>query len=167
MNLEIQKAAPEDAPDLTLLAHAAKRHWGYPEKWIALWRDDLTLTPDFISDNEVFAARRGEELIGFYALTIEDGKAELEHLWVSPDQIGQGAGRILFEHAMSRAASMNARVIEIVSDPNAEGFYLRMGARKVGEIVSEIEGSRRALPRLVFDVHRDEKCDGVDSWSLD
>lgn len=167
MSVEIHKAAPEDASALTRIAHAAKRHWGYPEKWMTLWRDDLTLTPDFISNNAVFAAKRGEELIGFYALTIEGGKAELEHLWVRPDQIGQGAGRRLFEHAASEAASMNAMVIEIASDPNAEGFYLKMGARKIGEIVSTIEGSRRALPRLVFDVHRDEKCGGIDSSSLD
>jgi GNAT superfamily N-acetyltransferase len=164
--MKIIRAIPSNADALTRIAHAAKRHWGYPEKWITLWRDDLTLTPDFISNNAVFEAKRGEELIGFYALTFEDEKAELEHLWVRPDHIGQGAGRRLFEHAVSRAASMKAVVIEIASDPNAEGFYLKMGARRIGEIVSTIEGSRRALPRLVFDIHREEKCEGVDSTML-
>ncbi len=152
VEMKIVRVIPSDAPALTLLAHAAKRHWSYPEKWIALWRNDLTLTPDFISNNEVFAAKSNDELIGFYALTFEDGKAEFEHLWVRPDQIGQGVGRKLFEHAISKAASMNASVVEIASDPNAEGFYLKMGARRIGEIVSEIEGSKRALPLLVFDI---------------
>ena len=155
MSFAICRAAPSDADTLTRIAHAAKRHWGYPERWITLWRNDLTLTPDFISSNEVFAAKSGEELIGFYALTFDGDKAELEHFWVRPDHIGQGAGRKLFEHARSRAASMNAARIEIDSDPNAEGFYLKMGARRMGEVVSEIEGSRRVLPRLVFDISCD------------
>jgi GNAT superfamily N-acetyltransferase len=154
---EVIRAAPSDADALTRIAHAAKRHWGYPERWIALWRNDLTVTSDFISGNEVFVAKSGEELIGFYALAFDDDKAELEHLWVRPDHIGCGAGRKLFEHARSRAASMGVAVMEISSDPNAEGFYLKMGARRVGEVVSEIEGSRRALPRLVFDIHCDSR----------
>ena len=37
-----------------------------------------------------------------------DGKAELDHLWVSPERIGSGVGKELFVHAMRKAAGQDA-----------------------------------------------------------
>ncbi len=53
---------------------------------------------------------------------------------------------------MDGAAAWGAKSVEIEADPNAEGFYLRMGARRVGENVYEIEGQRRVLPRMVVEL---------------
>jgi len=139
---------PGDAEVLTRIAFAAKRYWGYPERWIEGWRESLTITPEFVRDNEVYAAISGGEPFGFYALAGTGCELELEHLWVSPAWIGSGAGRLLFEHAMDRAVSRGANLVEIEADPNAEGFYLRMDARRVGENVYDIEGHRRVLPLL-------------------
>ncbi|HXG94005.1 MAG TPA: GNAT family N-acetyltransferase [Blastocatellia bacterium] len=152
MTTEIRKATKDDSNRLTEIAHAAKRHWGYPERWIDIWKGALTITPDFILSNEVFTATIDGEVVGFYALTMRGNKATLEHLWVLPDRIGTGIGKELFHHAVAKAASLNAETIEIESDPNAEGFYRRMGARHVGEIISEIEGKQRALPLLVYEM---------------
>ena len=30
---------------LTQIALAAKRHWGYPERWIEIWSSQLTFSP--------------------------------------------------------------------------------------------------------------------------
>jgi predicted N-acetyltransferase YhbS len=75
-------------------------------------------------------------------------------VWVSPEHIGAGIGRALFDHAVRRAAALGAATLIIEADPNAEGFYRRMGARRVGENVYEIEGHRRELPLLILDVPR-------------
>ena len=139
---------PEDAEVLTRIAFAAKRYWGYPERWISRWSEALTITPQFVRDNEVCVAASGGAPFGFYALVGTGRELELEHLWVTPTWIGSGAGRLLFEHAMDRAASRGAKQVEIEADPNAEGFYLRMGARRIGENVYDIEGQRRTLPLL-------------------
>jgi hypothetical protein len=40
------------------------------------------------------------------------------------------------------------RVLEIESDPNAQGFYERMGAKVVGDHVGEVDGELRILPVL-------------------
>jgi GNAT superfamily N-acetyltransferase len=146
--LKIRKASTEDATTLTKIAHDAKRHWGYPEHWINHWQDDLTISPDFIAGNEVFVAESEGELVGFYALIIRKEKAELDHMWVAPAHIGTGVGKELFLHAMQRAARENVSEVEILSDPNAEGFYRKMGAYRSGETVTEIDGNELALPRL-------------------
>ena len=149
--MRIRKASPEDAATVTQIAHDAKRHWGYPEHWIQHWQEDLTISEDFVSTNQVFVAEEDVQILGFYALIIRQDKAELDHLWVAPEHIGSGVGKELFIHAMQNAARRNVSEIEIVSDPNAEGFYRKMAAHQIGETVSEIDGQPRRLPRLTVD----------------
>ena len=150
---QVRRARPEEATDLTTLAHAAKRHWNYPDAWIAAWRDALTLTPAYVRTHDVFAATDAAgTLLGFYALNERDGTVELDHFWVHPDAMGQGVGRRLFEHAVSRVRDTGASLLEIDADPNAEGFYLKLGARRVGEVVTEVLGTRRVRPLLVLNV---------------
>jgi GNAT superfamily N-acetyltransferase len=153
--VDVRRASPGDAEVLTRIAFAAKRHWGYPERWISHWSESLTITPEFVRDNEVYSAVSGVEPIGFYAITGTGRALELEHLWVSPAWIGSGMGRLLFEHALKRAALRGAKSVEIEADPNAEGFYLKMGARRVGENVYEMEGHRRVLPLVAVDLWKD------------
>ena len=152
MSDEIVRAGPDDADTLTRIAFAAKSYWGYPERWIEQWQEALTITPKFITDNEVYAAVFEEAMGGFYALLKRGREVELEHLWVSPEHIGTGVGRALFDHAVHKAAALGATTLSIEADPNAEGFYRRMGARRVGENVYEIEGHRRELPLLIVDI---------------
>ena len=72
---------------------------------------------------------------------------ELEWLFVAPAAMGGGHGRALLADAVSIAQRSGARALRIESDPNALGFYLRAGARQVGEArSSSIPG--RALPLL-------------------
>lgn len=150
-SLKIRRATTEDAATLTRIAHDAKRHWGYPEHWLQHWQDDLTISPEFISTNDVFVSETADGVIGFYALIVRDQKAELDHMWVTPAQIGTGVGKSLFLHAMDRAAAAKITSVEILSDPNAESFYRKMGAHRTGEETSEIDGVPRVLPRLVVE----------------
>ena len=144
----IRPASADEAPVLTQIAHDAKRHWGYPEHWIKHWESDLTISADFIRDNHVYVAEEDGEIQGFYALSVTDSKAELEHMWVTPARIGTGLGKDLFLDAMERAASLNVGSVEIVADPNAAGFYKHMGATQIGETDASIDGQNRTLPRL-------------------
>ena len=150
-SFKVRLAKPEEAVVLTDLAHESKRHWGYPDNWISHWKDALTITPEYIEANQVFVAEDDERIIGFYALVVSGNRAELDHMWVSPDHMGTGVGKSLFVHAMRSAKGQNLSEVEILSDPNAEGFYQKMGAYRTGESVSEVDGQSRVLPRLTID----------------
>ena len=144
----IRRALPRDAAALTGVAHAAKRHWRYPEPWIARWRDALTVTPGFVERYTVYCAVEGARIVGFYALSGRGAVPELEHMWVVPRRIGAGLGRQLLAHALMTLRADGARSLRIASDPYAVGFYMKAGARLVGEIASTPRG--RTLPLLLL-----------------
>jgi len=100
--MQILLAKPEDAAKLTEITFAAKRHWGYPERWMENWRHALTIHPEFIASHETQTACVEGELIGFYSLVCELGRMRLEHLWVLPEAMRRGIGRALFFHAVER-----------------------------------------------------------------
>ena len=151
--MHIVRAKLDDAAVLTNIAFAAKRHWGYPEKWMESWRDALTILPEFIVGHETYAAILDGCTAGFYALAHKDDRLDLLHLWVLPDAMGRGVGRSLFLHCLERARALGCRELKIESDPNAEGFYQHMGAQRVGVNVKELDGQCRELPVLIFEIH--------------
>lgn len=90
--------------------------------------------------------------MGFYALTGRAPVIELEHCWVVPARIGRGVGARLVAHAAATCRAAGATMLRIASDPFAEGFYRRMGARRVGVVPSTPRG--RTLPLLLLDARR-------------
>lgn len=160
MAIEIMRARAEHAVRLTQIAHSAKSYWGYPARWIELWRDQLTITGAYIERQEVYAAVDDEGVIlGFYALNGSGDKLSLDHLWVQPASFGAGVGRALFHHAAARATELGTKEIEIESDPHAEGFYHKMGAETVGEVTYKLEGQPRCLPLMSYKVPRMKTAD--------
>lgn len=89
----IRRALPDEAATLTRIALDAQRYWGYPEHWIKHFESDLTISSEFIHENQVYVAEEDGEIRGFYALRVTGNKAELEHLWVMPAHIGTGIGK--------------------------------------------------------------------------
>ena len=146
--LTLVRARPEHAETLTRIAIESKRHWGYPEKWIQIWIPQLTISPQYISANETWLASINDEPSAFYSLKEEKDTCWLDHLWVRPEAMGQGLGATLFRHARRRAKLRGASILKVESDPNAQGFYEKMGARKVDENSGEMDGQARFLPVL-------------------
>ena len=146
----IRRATASDAADLTRIAHAAKRHRGYPEEWVRMWGRELTFTANYIDRHEVWCAEADGEPAAVIAWVGEGPTREIEHLWVEPSAMGQGLGRALFEHAVSRMRSDGVVRVRIAADPHAVKFYERMGARIVGRVPSIPEG--RELPMMVVDL---------------
>lgn len=154
----ITPAYPSEADALTEIAVAAKRHWRYPEHWIADWRPLLTITPASIALGQTYAAGAGGRIIGFACLATEGHFLWLRHLWVLPPEIGRGVGRALFRHAQQQARALGFATFDIESDPHAAGFYERMRAQKVSVLTTTIDSQLRELP--IFRCWTADESDG-------
>jgi ribosomal protein S18 acetylase RimI-like enzyme len=144
----LRAGLPDEAEALTEIAHLAKRHWGYPESWIEGWRSLLTITPEYIAQHAVWVATVGSQRAGFAIVSVSGTRAVLEHLWIHPDWMQRGVGRDLFTQAVTTAKSRGCSTMEIESDPNAQGFYAKMGASLIGQRPSRVAAHKRALPIL-------------------
>lgn len=146
----IREAMPDEAEQLTELALRSKGHWGYDAEFLRDCRIDLTLTPEFVASCPVFVLEEQGSLAGFYSLSAESAEeVELLHLFVEPQAIGRGFGKLLFKHAVETARRLGYQRLLIGSDPFALKFYEAMGARRVGEVASIVRPGRM-LPLLHY-----------------
>ena len=151
MDMTIRSAVSFDAEIPTSLTVAGKRHWDYPEAWLETWRGLLTITPEYLTANVVNCAEdETGKVVGFYSLERDRAGLRLENLFLEASLIGCGLGRQLFEHAVAVARALRATELLIESDPNAEGFYLRMRTRRTGESVSSLTGTECVAPQLRY-----------------
>ena len=144
MTTTIRKALQTESLLLSEIALASKAYWGYSEEFMLACRDELNVTTDKLSSETFtyYVCESTAEVIGYYALEkLNPKEAELEALFVKPRYIGTGVGRSLMDHALNYAKSCGFNTLKILSDPNAEKFYLASGAVREGEVESEsIEG---------------------------
>ncbi|HLO16428.1 MAG TPA: GNAT family N-acetyltransferase [Anaerolineales bacterium] len=152
MNLEIRRVLPDDSEALSGIAFSAKSHWGYPKRWMEIWEPQLTFSPEYFAENESWVAILDDRLFGFYTLQEKNGSAWLENLWVSPEFIGKGVGKTLFLHAVELSRQRGYQTLQLEADPNAVGFYQKMGMHQIGERESEVEGQPRILPIMEMEL---------------
>ena len=144
-------AGPDELEAITALAIRSKAYWGYPDEFMAALRPELTFCQADLDDPRtcVEVLEVDGELIGAIRMRRRTELACLEDLWVDPEAIGQGYGRIGFERACEIGRGWGKGVMELEADPFAEPFYLHLGAVRVGmSPVTVVPG--RAVPLMRY-----------------
>ena len=109
--------------------------------------DAIALPGEHIADGHVFVAEYDDVIVGFAAvLPRPDGNAELDALFVEPNLWKKGVGRVLVDRCAYVARSRAARVLFVVGNPHAEGFYTACGFRTTGTIETRF-GTGLAMER--------------------
>lgn len=147
----IRRARPDEAALLSGLALRSKAYWGYDAAFMAACRDDLTLTPEALTQRPHYLLEIEGQILGFYNLSETPGGVFLQNLMCPQpfaDALSDNLRRDKMEH---EAEALGYAVIFIESDPYAEPFYLARGAERVGSVPSSVLPGR-ALPLLRFDV---------------
>jgi GNAT superfamily N-acetyltransferase len=130
----LRPVQPADHDRLRELTFESKAHWGYDRDFVHRWADGLT----FESEQERWAAEVGGEIVAWAGLVPPaDGVAVLDDLWVDPAWIGRGLGHRLFLLAADRARELGAERLEWGAEPNAVGFYEKLGGRALRDHVTE------------------------------
>ncbi|WP_322756441.1 GNAT family N-acetyltransferase [Frankia sp. Cas3] len=156
--VKLRVARPDEAEALSGLTMRSKAHWGYDEEFLAACRNDLWFRRGEVVARRTVVAERDGLVLGVATLEGDPPDGELGMLFVEPDAIGRGVGRVLYRHVLEEAGRLGFTQVTIESDPNAEAFYLAMGAepRDVRR-----PGTDHALPVYVAWPVRPEP-----SWSM-
>ena len=143
----IRPARLDEAAALTDLSLRSKAHWGYDDHFMDLSRDALTVRDGWIEAGMVLVAEHDGACVGVAAIAPDGDGHEVAVFFVDPATMGKGIGADLFAAMVDLAAQNDIATLGILSDPNAAGFYEKMGARPVGTEPSDaIPG--RELPFL-------------------
>ncbi len=146
----IRRANSSDTASLTDLAMRSKAYWGYDVSFMPNVAPLLDFGAVDITLAQIYVLDDGDAcILGFYQLTMIYNRPYLDDLWIDPPYIGTGLGKHLWLHALSTARSLGWDHLLIESDPGAEDFYLKMGARRIGE---QRSGVGRLLPLLHFEL---------------
>jgi GNAT superfamily N-acetyltransferase len=133
------------------LALRSKGHWGYDAAFLAACRADRRVPASAIAAGRVFAAEVEGQVVGFAWVQPLGEDADLAALFVEPAAIGRGIGRLLWNEAVAWTRTGGYRYQIVKIDPFAEGFYLAMGATRIGESESTVFPGRM-LPLLRYRV---------------
>ncbi len=126
----LRAARPDEAEALSGLTMRSKAYWGYDEAFLASCRDVLRLRRDEVVARRTVVAERDGTVLGLATLDGEPPDGALGLLFVEPDAIGGGVGRMLYRHVLEEAGRLGFARVTIESDRNAEPFYLAMGAQR-------------------------------------
>lgn len=157
----IRSAKTEDSEALTTISFASKGYWKYPNEYFEIWKNELTISQDYIQGNDVFVYEDYGSIIGYYSIVNLEKDIEisgilinsgvwLEHMFIDPQYIGKGIGTKLFSHMREWCVATNIRKVGILADPNAKIFYEKMGCVYMREYPSTIRG--RTTPFLQYNV---------------
>ena len=137
--LKYLDAVSEDHTFLSETAINSKRFWGYSSEQINLWRPDLVISKEYILRNKVVKVYDHDEFIGFFGVKLdENNEAEIDHLWLIPEKIKKGYGRLIFHHILEHLRSDGHKSATLVAEPNAKGFYAKMGGKVIGNIKGKV-----------------------------
>jgi GNAT superfamily N-acetyltransferase len=147
----IRPASAAEADLLTDLSLRSKAFWGYDASFLARCRAVMIVKASSIGSRPHYVAEVDGRIAGFYGFEPEAEGIGLDYLFIENDLIGRGIGQVLWRHAVDTARRLGHPALIVVSDPNAEGFYLKMGCRRIGTRPSELENGRQ-LPLLRYEL---------------
>jgi ribosomal protein S18 acetylase RimI-like enzyme len=150
--VSIRDARPDEAPALEALQRRSADVWEE-------YRAELMTHPDAIEPpHQAIAERRARvatdasrAILGFsVVLPVENRRCELDDLFVEPRRMGQGIGRALVRDLAERAQAAGAQYVDVIANPNAVGFYGRVGFELSGHASTRFGSA----PRMTLDLTR-------------
>ncbi|RAN36393.1 GNAT family N-acetyltransferase [Hyphomonas pacifica] len=145
----LRAPTPEELPGLSDMCLRSQASWGYDGKMLNTFRQDLTLNPEELETDALMVAEDKRGVAGMVQLSMNtDTLAQVKKLYVAPNRLGEGTGKMMYVWACRTAQENGAEDLLIVSDPQAAGFYEHMGAVLIEKTEpSPIPG--RTLPCLI------------------
>ena len=148
--VDMRDAQSSDLHHINELVCQSKSHWAYPQDFVKKFMDFFKMTEEYLQQYPVKLMVVDDRIVGVYSFKfMPDNKLELDFLFLHPDFIGQGYGRLLWQHLSNMAQALKYNEFTIWSDPEAEGFYLKMGCERIGARPSPLMPNRNP-PMMKF-----------------
>lgn len=136
--MQTRPADPSELEQINAFIRKSKSYWGYTEAFLDAfmekWR--VKLKGAFL-ENELIFLEQDKQPVGLFAFKInEQDLPELDLFFIDFNRIGQGIGKAMWQQVLNFAKKRGWEKFLLISDPNAEGFYIKMGAKTISRFES-------------------------------
>lgn len=132
-----RSATVSDQVQINNLIRESKSFWGYSDAFLDAFMSGWGVKESYFVTNEIMLFEKEGSLSGLYAFKInQENRPELDLFFVSRNHIGQGIGKLMWQHLLSTAVEHGWSEFELIADPNAESFYEHMGAKTMSHYES-------------------------------
>ncbi|RON47830.1 GNAT family N-acetyltransferase [Pseudomonas frederiksbergensis] len=143
MNSQVRRATPQDATAISQVILQSLRQSNaqdYPPDVIAQVEKSFSVDSilTLMSQRQVFVATIDRQVVATASLDHD----VIRSVFVHPEHQGVGLGRQLMATLESIARDADIKVLRVPASITAEGFYLRLGFRKVRD---EFHGAERTI----------------------
>ena len=146
----LRTATLAEIADLEALQRRASLVWADTRDQLQAHPDAIEIPPEQVRQSCVrVAVDEDDALLGFSVVlppAEPDDPAQLDGLFVEPDHMRGGIGRLLVDDAEHRARAAGWPCLAVVANPNALGFYERLGFT-AGDLVATRFGP--AVPMML------------------
>lgn len=150
--MKIQKATPNDAAILTNITQKSKAYWGYSNEQIENWSAQLTITKEYLENNQVYKLEVNNLIVGYYSyIILEENIVQLDNLFILPNCIGTGLGTFLMNDFLGKIKTLKVKKVLLESEPNAEKFYNKFGFKTIEQIKTSIKDRFLPLMELILE----------------
>ena len=130
--MKLRKALPREVDALNQFIRESKAVWGYSDDFLDKYMKQWGLTAQFLEKKSVKVLEENDVIHGIFCIGTNKKKhIELDLFFVNPKFIKTGIGRKMWGMVDEYARAKKWKGFEILSDPNAEEFFQRMGAKTV------------------------------------
>jgi N-acetylglutamate synthase-like GNAT family acetyltransferase len=147
--INIRSAKIDEYEILTNIAIESESFWDYGSDHIEKFKSVYKVTEEFISNNSTFVIVKDGDILGFYGFIIENNVPSLEYLYIAPQYINKGYGKLLWNHMVENCNKNGVKGFSIVTSSQTKEFYTKMGAVQVGEIESLVKNGKK-IPLLTY-----------------
>jgi hypothetical protein len=94
--MTIRQASQADCEILTEISVSSKNYWNYPKEYFEIWKDELTITAEYISNNHVFVSEENDKAIGYYSVVVLEKDLSLKEFTIERGVCLYSTGRRTF-----------------------------------------------------------------------
>jgi GNAT superfamily N-acetyltransferase len=127
----IRDSLPGEAAALEALQRRASDVWEEYRDQLAAHPEAISVPAEWIDRGLVRVAVSQDDRVLGFAVVLDE---ELDGLFVEPDAMRGGIGRLLVEDAAARGRAAGLSALHVTGNPNAREFYERVGFVVTGEV---------------------------------